>query len=470
MMMSSNALQLNISEHRTILRLGDVLCVVLAAWLALRIWALIDGTSFQTRFVLNNLYWLPLLVGLWLILANINDFYDLRIASNLNRSLYHLAIITIQLLFFYLLIFFFSPRNSLPRLFILYYGVLLFLNIALWRLVLWILIARRLGIKRRVLIVGSGWPALTIIAVLRDEASDAYEIVGIVGDGPISELPADVAVLEPEADLAQFVREAGIAEVVLAYDDRHLPPAMFDDLMTSYEQGVAITPMPLLYEQLTKRVPIQTAIHGDWRLILPLETYSIFNPFLPVKRLLDIVFSLVGLGIFLVLLPLLALAIRLDSKGPIFYVQERLGKGGRPFKMFKLRTMVQDAEKHGPQWASQPDERITRVGLFLRKSRLDELPQFINILRGEMSLVGPRAERAHFVEELVQQIPFYRVRTVVRPGATGWAQVRFPYGRTVEDALVKLQYDLYYIRHQSLLLDIVIILRTLRTILSFSGS
>jgi lipopolysaccharide/colanic/teichoic acid biosynthesis glycosyltransferase len=170
-------------------------------------------------------------------------------------------------------------------------------------------------------------------------------------------------------------------------------------------------------------------------------------------------------------LPPLALLIRLDSRGGVFYRQERLGRGGKPFQIVKLRTMVQDAEKmSGPQWAREDDPRITRVGRFLRKTRLDEVPQLWNVLRGEMSIVGPRPERSVFVEQLTKKIPFYRTRLLVAPGLTGWAQICYKYGNTEEDALIKLQYDLYYIRHQSLALDLLIMLRTLGKMLTFSGT
>jgi exopolysaccharide biosynthesis polyprenyl glycosylphosphotransferase len=184
----------------------------------------------------------------------------------------------------------------------------------------------------------------------------------------------------------------------------------------------------------------------------------------------DVTLAILGSVLFALLLPIIALAIYLDSPGPIFFRQERIGRGGRVFKILKLRTMVPDAEKlTGPKWASADDPRITRVGRLLRRTRLDEAPQLINVLRGEMSLVGPRPERPYFVEQLSESIPFYRTRHIVKPGVTGWAQVKYHYGDSVEDALVKLQYDLYYIRHQSLVLDVLIILRTARKILGFAG-
>jgi lipopolysaccharide/colanic/teichoic acid biosynthesis glycosyltransferase len=175
--------------------------------------------------------------------------------------------------------------------------------------------------------------------------------------------------------------------------------------------------------------------------------------------------------VLLVLLPFIALAIALDCPGPVFYRQVRSGRGGRQFQVWKLRTMVPNAEEEGkPQWATEEDERVTRVGRILRKTRLDELPQVINVMRGEMSIVGPRPERPEFIEELQERIPFYRTRLTIKPGLTGWAQIFYGYGSTVEDALIKLQYDLYYIRHWSLWLDLYVILKTVGVVLTLRGT
>jgi lipopolysaccharide/colanic/teichoic acid biosynthesis glycosyltransferase len=186
---------------------------------------------------------------------------------------------------------------------------------------------------------------------------------------------------------------------------------------------------------------------------------------------MDLTLGVVGLVIFGAMLPLLALLIVLDSPGPVFFAQERVGRAGRPFKLVKLRTMIPDAEREsGPLWAVHGDPRVTRVGRFLRMSRLDEAPQLINVLAGQMSLIGPRPERPAFVADLQAGIPFYRARLSVRPGVTGWAQVNYGYGSTVEDQIAKLQYDLYYIRHRSLLLDTLILLRTVGQVLALRGT
>jgi lipopolysaccharide/colanic/teichoic acid biosynthesis glycosyltransferase len=185
---------------------------------------------------------------------------------------------------------------------------------------------------------------------------------------------------------------------------------------------------------------------------------------------MDLALGAALLVLLLVLLPVIALAIRLDSPGPVFYRQERVGRHGRRFFVYKLRSMQQDAERDGEaQWAAPGDPRVTRVGRWLRRARLDELPQVLNVVRGEMSLVGPRPERPQFVEQLQRDIPFYRTRFAARPGLTGWAQINYGYGSTVEDALIKLQYDLYYLKHQSPWFDLVILLRTVAVVLRLKG-
>lgn len=469
-MSNERLFQLKISERRTLLKFGDTLVIMLATLGALRIWAFVAGEPFVLNFLLVNSWWFVVLLALWVVLASANDFYDLRVSSRLSQNLPRLAQIVLQLLIVYLIIFFFSPREELPRLFILYYSILSFAFILLWRSVVWILVIRRLGVRRRVLIIGVGWAARTIVNALREETPDEYEVVGLIAEfDPQDTLTEGVPLLGGGKDLVRVAERERVSDLVLAYGT-NLPGEIYQGIMDCYERGYSIIPMPLLYEQITGRVPVEHVGPEDWKIILPTIQTSIFNPFSPLKRLIDVSLSLIGLLGFAVILPFLALAIRLDSRGPIFYSQERVGKGGKVFRMIKLRSMVVDAEADGPRWASSGDARITRVGVILRKARLDELPQFINILRGEMSLVGPRAERPFFVDQLSEEIPFYRTRHVVRPGATGWAQVKYSYGNSVEDALIKLQYDLYYIRHQSLALDLLILLRTIGKMVRLSGT
>jgi len=189
-----------------------------------------------------------------------------------------------------------------------------------------------------------------------------------------------------------------------------------------------------------------------------------------IKRTLDLTFALIGITVSLPVTLLTALLIKLESPGPVFYRQERVGERGEVFSIIKFRSMRQDAEKNGAVWACQNDDRVTRVGNFIRKVRIDEIPQIWNVIRGQMSFVGPRPERPIFVDQLVQKLPYYSLRHAANPGITGWAQVCYPYGASEEDALRKLEYDLYYIKHQSFFIDLLIIFRTVKTVLFRKGS
>ena len=227
--------------------------------------------------------------------------------------------------------------------------------------------------------------------------------------------------------------------------------------------------MPVVYEELLGRVPIQL-LETDWILRSFVDQNKASRFYDLAKRFMDILGGMIGVIITLILLPLIGLSIIIDDGFPIFYSQKRSGRGGMPYNIYKFRTMRRDAEADGvPQWAREDDQRATKVGLLLRKTHLDELPQFINVLRGEMSLVGPRAERPELVEHFQQHVPFYRARLLVKPGITGWAQINFGYASTIEETITKLEYDLYYIKHRNVWMDLVIFLRTPATIFGLRG-
>jgi lipopolysaccharide/colanic/teichoic acid biosynthesis glycosyltransferase len=220
---------------------------------------------------------------------------------------------------------------------------------------------------------------------------------------------------------------------------------------------------------LTGRVPVQHA-GRTLDVVMPVGRPALFRLFLLGKRSVDILIGFVGCLFLVLAIPFVWLANRFASPGCLFFVQERVGQGGKTFRLVKFRSMVVDAEKGtGAVWAQVGDSRITPVGNILRKTRLDEVPQFWNVLRGEMSVVGPRPERPEFVNRLAEEIPFYRARHAVKPGITGWAQVKYRYGASQEDSLVKLEYDLYYIKHQGLFADLIILLKTLEVVLGFKG-
>lgn len=318
-------------------------------------------------------------------------------------------------------------------------------------------------IRNRILIVGGGERASKIAKVLKQTSPHNYDIIGFVDDNfkPNGNTLGHKLLLGKTVDLPHLVIKKQIQEVVVALDN-YLEEKLFRLLMECQERGIRVSYMPDLHEKLRYSVPVEH-IDPTWALGI---MQKLPNPVqLFTKRLQDIFFGVGGLLTFITILPFVALAIYLDSPGPIFYRQIRLGQSGKPFSIIKFRTMSVDAEKDGKAcWATDDDVRVTRVGHFLRQTGLDELPQVLNILRGEMSIVGPRPERPQFIEQLDREIPFYRTRLMVKPGLTGWAQVRYKYGNSVKDALIKLQYDCYYLRHWSIWLDLYIIFKTIKVL------
>lgn len=257
------------------------------------------------------------------------------------------------------------------------------------------------------------------------------------------------------------------AGVVIANRD-DLSAAAVNRLMAARLAGVRIYDIFDFYETFLLKVPVRF-VHDQWLLLSHGFDLVHHNVQLRFKQVADLVIAFLLLVVTSPVMLLVALAVVVDSRGGIIYAQERVGLNGRIFRIFKFRTMVPDAEKDGARWAEAHDERITRVGRFLRPSRLDELPQLWNVLRGDMSFIGPRPERPDFVQELEEQIPYFNLRVLVKPGITGWAQVQYPYGASVDDARQKLEYDLFYIKNYSILLDLAILFKTVRVVLFRSG-
>ncbi len=270
-----------------------------------------------------------------------------------------------------------------------------------------------------------------------------------------------------EMDLARYALENKIHSIVISLKDRRgtLP---IHEILECKMNGIEVMEWPTFYEKNMNKIDIMNV--NPSHLVLG-DGFQRNRVTVVVKGVMDRVLALLGIVAFAPIGAVIALAIRLNSPGPVFYSQERVGLNGKTFRILKFRSMVTDAEKNrAPQWASEQDPRITKVGRFLRKTRLDEVPQLINILKGEMSFIGPRPERPYFVEELEKCIPFYGLRHVTKPGLSGWAQIRYRYGATVEDAVKKLEYDLYYIKNLSIFLDLMIFMETIQVILFGKGS
>jgi len=322
---------------------------------------------------------------------------------------------------------------------------------------------------RRVLIVGAGELPRLIASEVAKHKWPRYKIVGFVqpqvGEG--EEPFIGVEVLRLQGQLPQLAAERGVDKIVVAGKQRRgsLP---LEGLLACKMQGVEVLEAQDFYEQLSGQISVRD-LRPSWLIFSPGFKQS--PGLLAAKGFIDVVFALIGLVVTSPLMLLVALLIKLDSSGPMLFKQERIGQGGHPFILLKFRTMCHGAEdKSGPVWARENDKRITRVGRMIRKFRLDELPQMLNVLRGEMSFIGPRPERPYFVERLQRAIPYYKQRLALKPGITGWAAVNYQYGASLDDAVEKLQYDLYYIKNLSLFLDFLIILKTIQVTCTGKGA
>jgi len=325
-------------------------------------------------------------------------------------------------------------------------------------------------LKRRVLVLGTGKRALRLKSLAERRGPRRFVPVAFVsacGDPPL--VKSLNLSLEKDGDrtlLARRTRELAATEIVLATDDRRGLPV--HHLLECKLAGIRVTDYVAFCERETGAVDL-SALQPSWFIFG--EGFHSGAASELVKRGFDVIVSVVFLIVVLPVILLAMVAIRLESRGPILYRQARVGLHGREFVLLKFRSMRVDAEQdRTPQWAQPNDARITRVGAFIRKARIDELPQLVNVLRGEMSFVGPRPERPFFVDQLAQQLPFYGARHAVRPGITGWAQVNYPYGASVEDARQKLSYDLYYLKNRGVFLDLVVLIQTVRVILWPAGA
>jgi len=337
-----------------------------------------------------------------------------------------------------------------------------------WRLSIhWILGHPELG--ERILIVGSGPFAVEIAKETLERKDAGYRVVGFVDNDPalVGKSLINPKVIGLTSELAALVRSEQIDRLVVAIADRRGQFPTQELLKLSLSGDVTIEESASFYERLTGRVLLDM-IRPSWLIFSGRGRRARINEI--IRTIAHRVVALLGAMLSLPIAIVTAILIKLESRGPVLYKQERVGKNGRTFTVMKFRSMRIDAEKDGPVWAKTDDDRTTRVGRIIRKIRVDEIPQFWNILRGDMNFVGPRPERPHFVSTLAQEIPYYEQRHLIAPGLTGWAQINYPYGASIEDARQKLQYDLFYIKNQNLALDATIMFETIKTILFGKGT
>jgi exopolysaccharide biosynthesis polyprenyl glycosylphosphotransferase len=401
----------------------------------------------------------------WWLWAWVNGAYDVQISSRLSSVLSALSrAMLFQTLSFVGLAFF--ARGFTGRVVWAWWLVISFVLLLVWRSI-YLSVLTLPMFARQILLAGNDAFLQDLVLAALPRWSGHYRVLGYLDGGAGREPRGGLPVVGEFKELPGLAYRLQVREVVVGKDalQEH---AVLEQLVSCRNLGIKVTPAAQLYEELTGQVPL-SQIDAYWIMDLPNRALQ-NRPYTALKRLVDIVISLLGLAVFVVVGPFIAAAIWIDSRRPIFYTQLRAGLHGQPFRVVKFRTMRSDAEQgNEARWAVPGDERITRVGRFLRRMRLDELPQVLNILRGEMTVVGPRPERPELITTLETAIPFYRTRLEVKPGLTGWAQVNEGYGSSVEDAITKLQYDIYYVKHQSVLLDATIMLRTFGVVARAGG-
>ena len=465
------SLSLRISERKLLLLLIDLaLLNLVLLWVVAWTFPLPLSAALQVK-------WYITMGVVWLTVAHLFDVYNLTHAADpwgIARRM--VATVAVAVLV-YVFIPFITPSLDARR----YFFALLVLavgSMTLWR-VFYAAVFVQPWFVQRAVVVGAGVAGHELAATLAYGASSGrcrsgvgYEILAYIDDlqSKWGSKVGHAPVVGGYEKLCPLVRQWEVDEVILAITHRHsIQPALMTALIACSEQGVRVTTMAAFYERLFSRLPV-THLGGDVTQVLNMHEATTDRFYLLFRRIMDLLLCIPMLLVLALVMPVIALANRFCVPGPLFYRQTRIGQGGRAFAIVKFRTMLPNAEAvTGAVWAADNDPRITPVGRWLRKTRLDEIPQVLNILAGQMSFIGPRPERPEFVEDLVTHLPFYRARHGIRPGLTGWAQVQYGYGNNVDDARMKLEYDLYYLKHMNVLIDLQILVRTAAIVFQLRG-
>lgn len=463
-MEKKKGIHFEISERKVLLRIFDILAALLALELI--------GYYFQfDYFLVTKKQWLwSLVLGFYLtVFGTIFELYNLKQSSKLDTTFKNIVITVSVTVLFYLFTPIITPVLPDHRIEIVYFYLAIIIVIFMWRYAYVTFIASPRFYKK-VIVLGEVSNIENLVKAF-STSDPNYKIVGYINSNISSNENVKFKGLKEfsAGNLKKTIREEGISEIVIAINDSEtITPYIYNELTHLLEKGFTIREYTQLFEEITKRIPVQF-VGKDFYKYFPFSRSNQNKLYMLYHRLMDLICALLGIVIGIIFLPLVLLGNLIGNKGKLLYVQTRVGKNGKPFKIYKFRTMVKNAEKDGVKWADKNDHRVTSFGRFLRRSRLDEIPQFINVLKGDMSIIGPRPERPFFVKELSKVIPFYETRHTIKPGLSGWAQVNSRYGSSIEDSLVKLQYDLYYIKHRSFFLDINIIVKTLSTMVYYRG-
>ncbi|MDI1318497.1 sugar transferase [Flavobacterium sp.] len=463
-MNNRKGIHFEVSERKVLLRIFDVVSVLLSLYLV--------GITFNFHYFnisTTNFYW-TIVLGIYLnFIGSVFEMYNLQVASNQFQVIKSIILTSSITVLIYLLTPIYTPALPTNRIQILIFFIAIFLALFIWRMIYVRFFASNRFSKKVILICDKEQLAELVFGL--ESADPHYRVLGFVNsDSANTKTGENIKIKNIDINnLEQFVKKNSISEVVVASQKTDgITVNLYNQLINLLENGYIIREYTQVYENLAQRIPVQY-VSRDFYRYFPFSRSNQNHFYLIMVRLFEVILSLIGLFIGTVILPLIAIGNLLGNRGKLFYTQERVGKNGKVFNIIKFRTMVKNAEKEGAVFASTNDSRVTKFGKILRKSRMDEFPQFINILKGDMAVIGPRPERPVFVNEIAEVMPFYETRHVIKPGLTGWAQVNYSYGETIADSLIKLQYDLYYIKHRSLFLDVNIIFKTLSTVLLYRG-
>ena len=461
--MNKKKIHFEISERKILLRIFDVLWVLLALYILGKVFHF-DYFNISS----SNFYW-TIVLGLYInIIGTVFEMYNLQVASNEFQSTKSIILTASTTVLVYLLTPIFTPVLPSNRIQILFFYLAVIAALFMWRMIYVKFLASNRFVKKVVLICDR--EQVEELANGLESVDPHYKVMGYVNSDsaaipfenePFQNIPID--------SLDNFVRRSSVSEIVIASQKTDgITIGLYNQLIRLLENGFIIREYTQVYETITQRIPVQYVARDFYR-YFPFSRSNQNHLYLFVVRILEILTAIIGLLLGLLFLPLILIGNLLGNRGGLFYTQQRVGKNGEIFDILKFRTMIRNAEKDGAVFTTSNDARITPFGKILRKTRLDEFPQFYNILKGEMAVIGPRPERPVFVREIAEVMPFYETRHVIKPGLTGWAQVNYSYGETIDDSLIKLQYDLYYIKHRSIFLDINIIVKTFSKVLFYRG-
>jgi sugar transferase (PEP-CTERM system associated) len=441
-----------------------LLTVLVAAWLRLR------DDAWDVFVFDNGIYKALLITGVTQACLYFCDLYDLRTTADRREFFIRIIQALAAASFTLAAVYFWFPDLMIGRGVFLIAAVLIIADVVGWRL-LYEALHRTLGPRQRLLLVGSNPAAITLAKELHERRVElGVEIVGFVDADParVGAPVINPGVIGTVSDIPAIVGDRNVDRVVVSLVDARGKLPMEELLRMKIDRGVTFDHLPTLYEEFTGKIAVEN-LRPSWLLFS--EGFRKTRRLLVAKRVLDVLCAAIGLILSAPLMAIVVLLVRVTSSGPVLYHQARVGRAGKVFTVHKFRSMRHDAEAGtGPVWAQASDPRLTLIGGFLRRTRLDELPQLWNVLVGDMSMVGPRPERPEFVAQLTEQIPFYGLRHSVRPGVTGWAQVCYTYGASVEDALEKLQYDLFYIKRMALAFDLFVLFSTVKIVLLRRGA